>query len=73
MPTTIPVYVPCGTITQYQFATDWSNFTNYQNSAIATNIIDSVVQGNTYSQYGFNETTAGIYTQNFQTSNGCLH
>ena len=70
-PTTIPVYVPCGTITQYQAATDWSNFTNYQNSAIATNIIDSVVQGNTYSQYGFNETTAGTYTQNLQTINGC--
>ncbi|MFA6200915.1 MAG: leucine-rich repeat domain-containing protein [Bacteroidales bacterium] len=71
VPTTIPVYIPCGTITQYQSATDWSNFTNYQNSAITTNIIDSVVQGNTYSQYGFNETTAGTYTQNLQTINGC--
>lgn len=67
----IPVYVPCGTISQYQAATDWSYFTNYQNLPITTTIIDSVVNGNTYNQYGFNETTAGIYTQNLQTNNGC--
>lgn len=71
VPTSIPVYVPCGTITNYQSATGWSNFTNYQNSVVTTNIIDSVVDGNTYNQYGFNETTAGVYTQNLQTINGC--
>ena len=71
VPTTIPVYVPCGSITQYQSSTGWNNFTNYQNSVITTNIIDSIAQGNTYNQYGFNETTAGVYTQNLQTVNGC--
>lgn len=71
VPTTIPVYVPCGSITQYQSSTGWNNFTNYQNSVITTNIIDSVAQGNTYNEYGFNETTAGLYTQNLQTINGC--
>jgi hypothetical protein len=29
MPTTIPVHVPCGTISDYQYASGWSNFSNY--------------------------------------------
>ncbi len=30
VPTGIPVYVPCGSISNYQAASGWSNFTNYQ-------------------------------------------
>lgn len=67
----IPIYVPCNSVSQYQSAQYWSNFTNIQGIGITTNIIDSVAQGNTYNQYGFNETTAGVYTQNLQTINGC--
>jgi len=69
--TNIPVYVPCNSIPLYQSAQYWSDFTNIQGIGVTTNIIDSVVQGNTYNQYGFNETTEGIYTQNLQTINGC--
>lgn len=69
--TSVPVYVPCNSVSQYQSAQYWSNFTNIQGIGVTTNIIDSVVDGNTYNQYGFNETTAGVYTQNLQTINGC--
>ena len=30
VPTTIPVYVPCGSIASYQMAIGWTGFTNYQ-------------------------------------------
>lgn len=30
VPTDIPVYVPCGSLTGYQFASGWYNFTNLQ-------------------------------------------
>ena len=30
VPTSIPVYVPCGSLSDYQNASGWSNFTNYQ-------------------------------------------
>ncbi|MCQ2285627.1 MAG: T9SS type A sorting domain-containing protein [Bacteroidales bacterium] len=36
-----------------------------------TDIYDTICAGHTYTKYGFNETTAGLYTHNFMTSNGC--
>ncbi len=32
---------------------------------------DSITEGETYTQYGFSESTAGSYTQNLTTVNGC--
>lgn len=73
LPNTTSIYVPCYSIPQYQTATNWSYFTNIQDDGtpIITNIIDSIIEGTTYNYYGFNETNAGIYTQNLQTANGC--
>lgn len=34
-------------------------------------INDSITAGETYTQYGFNESAAGTYTQNLTTVNGC--
>lgn len=34
-------------------------------------INDSITTGETYTQYGFNESAAGTYTQNLTTVNGC--
>jgi len=34
-------------------------------------ITDSITAGETYTQYGFNVNTAGTYTQNLTTVNGC--
>jgi hypothetical protein len=69
--TTILITVPCGSIPLYQTAPNWNNFSSYQNSAIVINFIDSIVQGDTYNLYGFNESVAGTYTQNLQTPQGC--
>jgi len=73
LPNTTPIYVPCNSIAQYQAATNWNYFTNILNDGtpIITNIIDSFLVGSTYNNYEFNETTAGTFTQNLQTANGC--
>ena len=41
------------------------------NQGVVTTFIDEICQGEIYNLHGFNEETAGIYTQNLQTINGC--
>ena len=41
------------------------------NPTYSTVIYDTICQGGTYSQFGFNENTAGVYTQSLQTAKGC--
>lgn len=53
-----------------------SNDTTYSLSLVVNptyNIVinDSLEEGKTYTNYGFNVSTAGTYTQNLQTVNGC--
>ncbi|MDX9798869.1 MAG: leucine-rich repeat domain-containing protein [Bacteroidales bacterium] len=63
----IPVYVPCHSISNYQSSAFWNAFTNY-NELITIQIInDSICQGSTYTDYGANIDSAGVYT----IINGC--
>ena len=41
------------------------------NSQYGTNIVASICNGETYTDYGFNENSEGTYTMLLQTSNGC--
>jgi len=36
-----------------------------------TNYSETICEGETFTQYGFNENTSGIFSQNLQTINGC--
>lgn len=69
----IPVTVPCGSVALYQSdtITKWGHFTNYLADSIKTILYDSIAQGGVYTLNGFNEDSAGVYTQNLQTANGC--
>ncbi|MDR1792468.1 MAG: leucine-rich repeat protein [Bacteroidales bacterium] len=67
----IPVHVPCGSISAYQSATNWSAFTNYVGIPDTTFINAEICYGQTYTQNGFNESTAGQYCHTEQTTNGC--
>lgn len=69
----IPVTVPCGSLALYQAAPFWNMFTNFiaDTTSLSTVIYDSIAQGGVYTLNGFNEDSAGVYTQNLQTANGC--
>lgn len=69
----IPVTVPCGSLALYQAAPFWNMFTNFiaDTTSFSTVIYDSIAQGGVYTLNGFNEDSAGVYTQNLQTANGC--
>ena len=41
------------------------------NSTYSTAFNATICQGETYTENGFNQTTAGFYTRNLQTTNGC--
>jgi hypothetical protein len=71
VPTTILVHVPCESVSAYQSATDCSYFTNYTGFTDTTFINASICYGETYTQNGFNENTAGQYTRTEQNVNGC--
>ena len=47
------------------------NLTLTVNQPAVTNLTASICQGETYNENGFNESTAGIHTQNLQTIHGC--
>jgi len=70
--TSIPITVPCNSIQNYQSSNYWNNFINYRgiDDQVHT-IYAEICQGEAYNQFGFNESNAGFYTQNFQTTNGC--
>jgi len=68
--TSIPIYVPCGSLSLYQTAQCWESFANIQ--GVATNKINaSICAGGTYPLNGFNVSEAGTYTRHLQTLNGC--
>ncbi|MDR1846789.1 MAG: T9SS type A sorting domain-containing protein [Bacteroidales bacterium] len=71
VPTYIPIYVPCESEAAYQAASRWNNFTNYTGFTDTTFINAVITAGETYTQNGFNESTAGTYTQTLQSINGC--
>ncbi len=43
----------------------------FANPSYNDTIFATICQGETYTQYGFNESSTGFYTQNLQTSLGC--
>ncbi|MFV0501146.1 MAG: leucine-rich repeat protein [Bacteroidales bacterium] len=63
----IPIYIPCLSISSYQTAKYWSDFTNYVGLTSTQFINDSICQGSTYTNYGANIDSAGVYT----IINGC--
>ncbi len=38
IPSYIPVYTPCGTLSSYQSASDWSSFTNFIDACVVINV-----------------------------------
>jgi hypothetical protein len=63
----IPIYVPCNSISIYQSANNWSLFTNYIGLRTAQYINDTICSNETYTNYGANISTAGTHT----LVNGC--
>ncbi len=57
----IPVYVPCNSISSYQSALHWSEFTNYVGIRIPQYINASICEGDIYTNYGANIDSAGVY------------
>ncbi len=47
------------------------NLTLIVNQPSITNLAAEICEGETYTQYGFNESSTGLYTQNLQTTKGC--
>ena len=70
--------VPCGTYDNYM-SSPWNNYwdpivfynTVIEETAITTTIEATIEEGETYSEFGFNESQAGTYTQTFTAENGC--
>ena len=58
---TIPIYVPCHSITSYQSAPYWGHFTNYIGLLNLVAIDTSISQGDTFVYNGTNYDTAGVY------------
>ena len=53
VPTGIPVYVPCGSLPDYQSASGWSNFTNMQCLLETLTVYDGTVTNNRIPAYIF--------------------
>jgi len=68
----IPIYVPCNTVSQYLTNGYGSYFSNIYGTLQRETYIDaSICPGETYTLNGFNVDSTGIYTLNLQTTNGC--
>ena len=71
---TIPVHVPCGSISAYQNSAYWSNFSNYIGIGFTdtTFIFDTVCYGMPYNNNDFNITEgAGIYCRTIPSVHYC--
>ncbi|MBP1644944.1 MAG: leucine-rich repeat protein [Bacteroidetes bacterium] len=64
---TIPVYVPCTSLQNYNSIAIWNRFTNKFPFIALENINISICEGNTYNFYGTNIDSAGVYS----FYNGC--
>lgn len=71
------LFIPCGTYDSYM-STTWNYYWDpilysiiIEASAITTTINATIEEGETYSEFGFNESQAGTYTQTFTAENGC--
>ncbi len=63
----IPLYVPCNSMSSYQSASYWSEFTNHVSFKIAQFVTDTVCSNQTYTNYGANINNPG----NYILVNGC--
>ncbi|MFV0599929.1 MAG: leucine-rich repeat protein [Bacteroidales bacterium] len=63
----IPVYVPCTSITSYQSAFPWNEFTNYIRIGSTQYVTDTICSNQSYTDYGANINTPGIHA----FINGC--
>ncbi|HBN04605.1 MAG TPA: hypothetical protein DD434_02295, partial [Bacteroidales bacterium] len=59
---TIPLYVPCVSLSSYNNARYWSDFTNQIGIKTLHNIDTTICQGSIYTDYGANLNSAGVYT-----------
>ena len=70
VPNTIPIYVPCGSIPDYQSA--WTYFSNYKEFVDTTVYSATICEGETYSDSNFtNLTKEGRYCITLQSDGGC--
>ncbi|MDR1726190.1 MAG: leucine-rich repeat protein [Bacteroidales bacterium] len=71
--TNIPVYVPCNSVTSYQAATYWSNFTNYYGIQAFYNYSVTQCQDVPYTDANFTNgiSQAGTYCKLFQNPIDC--
>ena len=68
VPKTIPVYVPCGSLSAYQSATGWSEFTNFVGIDTEVEFWETVCD--TYTWHGTPYAESGTYTWH-GTIEGC--
>ena len=64
--------VPCKSMTAYQ-TSDWNNWFNADNitGSYYTEISATINEGETYTEYGFNENRTGTYTRTVENSGDC--
>jgi len=71
VPTNIPIYIPCGTYSDYTIPTNWGGFTNFIDQTI-TSYTATISHGESYSDNNFtNLTDAGTYSHTLLNINGC--
>jgi len=68
----IPVYIPCGTHSNYTTPANWGEFSNFIELTDTTSYSATISQGGAYSDNNFiNLTQAGTYYDTLQSINGC--
>ncbi|MCH3923543.1 MAG: leucine-rich repeat protein [Bacteroidales bacterium] len=68
---TIPVYVPCSSVSTYQNS-DWgTTFSNIRGFSYDTTIVAHINQGETYTLNGFNADSTGVYVNATENEGGC--
>ena len=71
VPANIPVYVPCGSLSNYLQDNNWKKFTNIIGRESNTIIIETICYGKTYVFGGNSISEAGTYCDTLPSVNGC--
>jgi len=69
VPNTIPIYVPCISVSAYQ--TKWTDFSNFIAFVATTAYLESICEGESYDFLGETYTVSGTYSDTFPDINGC--
>ena len=68
--TTLPIYVPCGSVAAYRTDNSWNRFSNIQGMSVYTDTTIMACESYTWASNGNTYTASGTYT-NTVTADGC--